>query len=562
MKQLIICLLCPLLFVNPLYAVAAEQNDLTEKADVAFWKKDFVKAETQLLQITAPKTIGQARLLVNLAICDAELDRWEKARKEAIDGIALAAPNSMDQADGLLVLARCLIVAKDMKKAHETYKKALTIALKDLGPWNSGLAVFYEGLAACELYNKNLPEAEALYKKVAQLDYLKYGPDAPYMAWSLLTLSELMERTGREELSELLFRKAIWNFRRQNEERIIAEIKPEESMKEAILQELRQQLYGSKGYEDRHLGMDYIKEDIPPEILAKPLLRKRDITSWFMQRVGREVAPGTAFFDPSRKLKALILTIHGLGLHNGAYEPFARRVHHEGLGIISFDVRGFGSYRNDEVYQEVNFKAIISDFRKLLTMFRRDYPGVPIFVLGESMGGAIALRLAALYPQLVDGVISSVPSGTRFQAKSTAVSVALKYIKNSHKQFDIGERVVGQATNDPSLKIAWEEDPKARMKLSAAELVEFQKFMNDNLKYAERIKQTPVIIFQGFSDQLVKPLGTLALYQAISSRDKDLLFVGHAEHLIFEEGQFDADVVDGLVSWINKHISQKTKAAK
>ena len=93
------------------------------------------------------------------------------------------------------------------------------------------------------------------------------------------------------------------------------------------------------------------------------------------------------------------------------------------------------------------------------------------------------------------------------------------------------------------------------MNFSATDLIEFQKFMNDNIVFAEQIKHTPVIIFQGYSDELVKPLGTLALYQAIKSRDKDLVFVGHAEHLIFEEGQFDQDVVDGSLSWLNRHIA-------
>jgi len=64
-----------------------------------------------------------------------------------------------------------------------------------------------------------------------------------------------------------------------------------------------------------------------------------------------------------------------------------------------------------------------------------------------------------------------------------------------------------------------------------------------------------VIIFQGYSDELVKPLGTLALYQAIKTKDKDLVFIGHAEHLIFEEGQFDQDVVDGCLSWLDRHIA-------
>lgn len=217
-------------------------------------------------------------------------------------------------------------------------------------------------------------------------------------------------------------------------------------------------------------------------------------------------------------------------------------------------MRGFGSYRNDEIYQRVDFKAIISDLQRILTELRQDFPDIPIFVLGESMGGAIALRLAAVSPQLVDGIVSSVPSGSRFHAKSTTWEVAVQFLRNSHEQFNIGERVVNQATKNKELQAAWCDDPMARMNFSASDLIEFQKFMNDNMMFAERIKTTPVIIFQGYSDELVKPLSTLALYQGIKSKDKDLVFVGRAEHLIFEEGQFDQDVVDGTISWLDRHI--------
>ncbi|MFK5047763.1 hypothetical protein ACI4CD_29070, partial [Klebsiella pneumoniae] len=61
------------------------------------------------------------------------------------------------------------------------------------------------------------------------------------------------------------------------------------------------------------------------------------------------------------------------------------------------------------------------------------------------------------------------------------------------------------------------------------------------------------IIFQGYSDNLVKPMGTLAIYQAIPNKDKDMIFIGRAEHLIFEEGQFDEIIFRGVLEWISRH---------
>ena len=333
---------------------------------------------------------------------------------------------------------------------------------------------------------------------------------------------------------------------------------PPESERDKIVSRLREQLYGtSNQYADKNEGLDFIRKDIPEEILVSRVRPTYDFNNWFKERVGRTEAPGLAIFDPRVDLKAVIIAVHGLGLYRGAYRPFANRICHDGFGVISFDVRGFGSYRNDEIYQKVDFDGIIADLHGLLMVMRARYQKIPIYVLGESMGGAIALRLAALYPDLMDGVICSVPSGSRFQAKSTALDIAVKLLHHPHGQFNIGTKVVGQATDDQSLRNQWQEDPEARMKLSAVDLVKFQHFMNENIKFAERVKSTPVIIYQGYSDRLVKPLGTLALYQALSVRDKDLVFVGRAEHLIFEEGQFVPAIVDSTISWLNQHIAMK-----
>jgi alpha-beta hydrolase superfamily lysophospholipase len=542
-------------------AASSTEDALSASANENFWKRNFAASRIaleKLADMSLPRE-RQARILVNLAICNAQLENWEEAQHQARQGIDQATRGSLTEADGQVILARCLIISGKIRQARDLYEKALLVQSKLLGEWNCDLATAYEGLAACHIYEKDPRGAQPLYKKVAQFDYLKYGPDDVHLGWSLLSLSSVERTLGNDKLTTDLLRKAFWNFRHQNEERILAETKPMPAEQDGLIEELQRQLYGfAGGYSDRNLALDYITAGIPNSILASPTRRPRNFDNWFKSRVGREVAPGLAFFDPRQKLKALIVTVHGLGLHHGAYTPFAEHIQHKGLGVVSFDVRGFGSYRNDEVYQHVNFDAVMSDLHNILSALRRDYPGLPIFILGESMGGAIALRVAAMYPELVDGCISSVPAGTRYQGKSTSLEVAVKLLRSSRRQFDAGQKVVSQATQKSDLRIAWEDDPQARMKYSPLDLLKFQRFMNDNMKYVEQIEKTPIIIFQGYSDQLVKPLGTLALYQAIGCRDKDLVFVGHAEHLIFEEGQFDQDIVDGLVSWIDRHGTKST----
>ena len=90
----------------------------------------------------------------------------------------------------------------------------------------------------------------------------------------------------------------------------------------------------------------------------------------------------------------------------------------------------------------------------------------------------------------------------------------------------------------------------------------FQKFMDQTTEQAKRIKDVPVLILQGGSDRLVKPGGTMEVYKQLSTRDKDLVLIGSSEHLILEEGQFDAHIIDVVTSWIYKSVLDKSPFEK
>ncbi|MBS2002992.1 MAG: alpha/beta fold hydrolase [Cyanobacteria bacterium SZAS LIN-5] len=548
-------LICSLLMVvQPAYSLSGEA---VETANQAFWKRDYKSAKESVSKLLLDQTLAspdKARCLVNRSICEAQLDEWEEARKDSAEALKLAAPQSLTEADAAMVQARLFLLDEKIDKARVMYERAISIISTLQGKWNADLAPFYEGLAACDLIEKNYQSAEKYYKEVAQLDLLKYGPDDTHLAWALMSLASVERRLNRIELAGTLFKKVFWNFRHQNEERILSEFKDYPNQDE-LVKSLRHHMYGTLGgYNNRNCGLDFVKSGIPSDVLAAPpSVREKTFDNWFKERVGRERAPGFAYFNPTVPLKGLIVAVHGLGLHSGAYNAFGERIQKEGYGLVSFDVRGFGSYRNDEVTQKLDLLAAVSDIQRILREMRSDYPDIPLILLGESMGGAIALRIASESPNLIDAVISSVPSGSRYQARRTAFKVALKFLNQKHEQFDVGSAVVKQATADMDLRDMWEGDSQMRMKLSPSELLNFQSFMSDNVKAATKISKTPVIIFQGFSDNLVKPMGTLAIYQAIPNKDKDMIFIGRAEHLIFEEGQFDEVIFKGVLEWINRH---------
>jgi alpha-beta hydrolase superfamily lysophospholipase/thiol-disulfide isomerase/thioredoxin len=282
--------------------------------------------------------------------------------------------------------------------------------------------------------------------------------------------------------------------------------------------------------------------------------------------VGNGSAPCISWVSPVMKPRAVLLCIHGLGLYSGSYANFGKNLSRLGISVYAIDVRGFGSWMQNRGHEKVDFDACLNDVKTTLISIRAANPGLPVFLLGESMGGAISLRVASLYPDLIAGLVSAVPSGDRFKQKKTDLKVAIDFLKGPNKQFDVGPSLVDQATNNPKLRDDWVNNPLDRMDLSAKELIQFQSFMNENHDSAKKITDLSVMMVEGNKDKLVKPEGTWDLFNDIASPEKTFLAIP-SEHLIYEEQQDKERIHDARINrltaaWILSHVVQAVEEQK
>lgn len=251
--------------------------------------------------------------------------------------------------------------------------------------------------------------------------------------------------------------------------------------------------------------------------------------------------------------RAAIICIHGWGLENRAFTPFGHYMANEGFAVYALDVRGYGAWQAVKGDEDTIYDATLGDIGTLASIIDKKYPNIPIFVLGESMGGAVALRAAAKYDGVIEGVIASVPSAKRYGNFSMSLKTVANALKGGmHKPFDAGTTVSAQATSDGSLLNLWHKDPKGRMKMTPKELINFDKFMRGTIRKCKNIKKTPVLVVQGLADRLVKPKGTFNLYKEVANPNKVLIVDGAAEHLIFESENQNSVLLAGVSAWISK----------
>ena len=106
---------------------------------------------------------------------------------------------------------------------------------------------------------------------------------------------------------------------------------------------------------------------------------------------------------------AVIVALHGMSDYSNAFDMPATWWAQNGITTYAYDQRGFGLSPHPGVW--AGSDALRGDLDDFVEAARAKHPGVPVYALGESMGGAVVLTaLASNTPPHADGVILVAPA--------------------------------------------------------------------------------------------------------------------------------------------------------
>ena len=250
--------------------------------------------------------------------------------------------------------------------------------------------------------------------------------------------------------------------------------------------------------------------------------------------------------------RATVVCVHALGLAAHGFRDFATVMADRGISTCAIDVRGFGPGRDQAGHRKLDLDASEEDVSALILRLRKLNPAQKIFLVGESMGGALALRVASEHPGLVDGVICSAPAW-KILKFNRIVARGLLDLCLFHPTL-APRSVMGQATTSEELKSHWKSDPSHKLELSVREAYKYMRFMQKTPLVASRVKGIPVLVIQGLNDRLSSPTASVELFRRMPTRQKELLLVGSGEHLVLEEGQLTSTVGGAVLGWIQDHM--------
>lgn len=259
--------------------------------------------------------------------------------------------------------------------------------------------------------------------------------------------------------------------------------------------------------------------------------------------------------------KIVVVCMHGLGLCARAYKPLGKELSANGIDGFGVNVRGFGPDRGKPERAKLDCVQTVNDVTELLRKIRKEQPDYKVFLVGESMGGALAIRIAADNPTLVDGVVCSAPAWKLLRMRRIAERGVFElFLFSRNYPGPAGRAVIHQATTDPELTAHWLTDPSHKLKLSWKEATSFLHFISKTKDYAKQLMK-PVLVIQGLEDHLVSPKAVATLFKDIPSCNKTFLIDGKGEHLVLEEGKSSPALVEKLIQWMKTYSTTQSGPA-
>lgn len=112
---------------------------------------------------------------------------------------------------------------------------------------------------------------------------------------------------------------------------------------------------------------------------------------------------------PEQQPKAVILALHGFNDYSNAFDEPGKYWAARGVATYAYDQRGFG--RAPDTGRWAGIETYVDDLRSAAALIRARHPGLPLFVMGESMGGAIVLTaMTSAAPPTADGIVLVAPA--------------------------------------------------------------------------------------------------------------------------------------------------------
>ncbi|MDM0030266.1 alpha/beta hydrolase [Variovorax saccharolyticus] len=209
--------------------------------------------------------------------------------------------------------------------------------------------------------------------------------------------------------------------------------------------------------------------------------------------------------------RAVVLVVHGLGEHAGRYDRVAAELNGWGFAVRAADHHGHGASSGARGGLPSTGR-LLDDLALVIDDTRRAFPGLPLVLLGHSLGGLVAASAVARGLRAVDALVLSSP------ALDAGLSTFQKLLVATLSRLAPGLRVgngldADFLSHEPGVAQAYRADPLCHDRIGAR-LARFLADEGAEVQAAAPAWQVPTLLIYAGDDRLVKPAGSKAFAAA------------------------------------------------
>lgn len=244
--------------------------------------------------------------------------------------------------------------------------------------------------------------------------------------------------------------------------------------------------------------------------------------------------PPVRLWEPTGPARAQLLALHGFGDHKGAFEGLATFLAAQGIRTLAYDQRGFGE-QPDRLFW-AGIEPLAADLGDALGRLRAERPDLPLFVLGESMGGAVALvALADREAPAIDGLVLAAPAvwggdtlSPLYRRLMRGLAAALPGLRLSGRGLPV------RAAEDVELLRALARDPLYVREPTAAAVAGLIELMDAARGTGPALAARTLLLVPGRDDIVPTPV-QLSFARTIAAADCRVLLYPEARHLLLRD---------------------------
>ncbi len=239
---------------------------------------------------------------------------------------------------------------------------------------------------------------------------------------------------------------------------------------------------------------------------------------------------------PEGAPRAILLVSHGFAEHSGRYQNLVEYFLPLDYTIYALDHRGHGKSDGERV-QVNDYMEYIADLKTFFDLVRKENPLEDIYLVGHSMGAAIATAYAAQYQDELAGLILSGGGIATDKAPPRPAGLDLS----------------AALSRDPAVVEAYRNDPLVYHGPPPSGRDSAMNQMRERLPELATTIRLPILIMAGAASPLGDGPRSEALFEAVASADKTLKLYPDLLHEIFNEPEWPSVMAD-MEAWLEKRV--------